>query len=123
MAPSEGLFIGTASERALALSQIGIEIADARAKLDSDECSGAGCEGHVGVSEPEYCALEEVPVAQSAAGLTGQITFVKGDATRPIVDTGHSVVAHVCNDVGKFGAGFAGSVARRWKAAQDAYFR
>ena len=48
---------------------------------------------------------------------------MKGDATRPILDTGHSVVAHVCNDVGKFGAGFAGSVARRWKAAQDAYFR
>ena len=39
------------------------------------------------------------------------------------MDTGHSVVVHVCNDVGKFGAGFAGSVARRWKAAHDAYFK
>ena len=62
-------------------------------------------------------------MVQAVAGPTGQITFVKGDATRPTLDTGHSVVAHVCNDVSKFGAGFAGSVARRWKAAQDAYFR
>ena len=125
VAPSEGLFIGTENERDLALSQIGIDIPEARAGLDSDECSGAGCEGPVGVPEPEHCALEEGPVAQStsAAGPTGQITFVKGDATKPIdiLDTGHSVVA--CNDVGQFGAGFAGSVARRWKAAQDAYFR
>ena len=106
VAVSDDLFIGTDSERA-----------------DGDGCPSAGCEGHVDVPEPEHCALEGVPVDQAAVGLKRQITFVKGDATRPILDTGHSVVAHVCNDVGTFGAGFAGSVARRWKAAQDAYFR
>ena len=96
----------------MALSQIGIDIAEARARLDSDGCTEAGCERHEGVPKPEPYALEKVSVAQPAAGPTGQITFVKGDAMRPILDTGHSVVAHVCYDVGKFGACFAGSVAR-----------
>ena len=76
VAVSDDLFIGADSERA-----------------DGEGCPGAGCEGHVDVPEPEHCALEGVPVDQAAVGLKGQITFVKGDATRPILDTGHSVVA------------------------------
>ena len=39
--PSDGLFIGTESERALALSQIGVDIAEAKARLDSEGCPGA----------------------------------------------------------------------------------
>src|SRR5262245_8320884 len=33
------------------------------------------------------------------------ITYVKGDATSPQAD-GNKIIAHVCNDVGKWGKGF-----------------
>lgn len=41
------------------------------------------------------------------------ITYVKGDATRP-VGPGPWMVAHVVNDIGVYGAGFSGAVLKRW---------
>ncbi len=49
------------------------------------------------------------------------LLYVKGDATCPSSSRG-AVIAHCCNDIGKFGRGFAASVAKRWPAAQQAYF-
>lgn len=42
-----------------------------------------------------------------------RITYVTGDATDPIGE-GPKVIAHVCNDVGKWGAGFTGAISKRW---------
>lgn len=49
------------------------------------------------------------------------IKYVKGDATDPCVKDGVRVIAHVCNDVGKFGSGFAACVAKRWGFVRDRY--
>mgnify|MGYP001563936301 FL=1 len=49
-----------------------------------------------------------------------QITYVTGDATRPL-GTGRRLIAHVCNDVGGWGAGFVVSLSSRSKLAEKAY--
>lgn len=49
------------------------------------------------------------------------IKYVKGDATNPCIPYGVRIIAHVCNNVGKFGAGFAGCVAKRWGFVRDRY--
>lgn len=41
------------------------------------------------------------------------ITYLTGDATRP-VSKGHKIIAHICNDVGAWGAGFVLALSRRW---------
>lgn len=48
------------------------------------------------------------------------ISYVRGDATRPGGD-GPKVVVHVCNDEGKWGAGFVLALSRRWSAPEAAY--
>lgn len=48
------------------------------------------------------------------------IEFVPGDATNPI-GAGPWIVAHVCNDLGKWGKGFVLAVSRRWPLAKTAY--
>lgn len=48
------------------------------------------------------------------------ITYLKGDATQPRAD-GPKIVAHVCNDVGAWGAGFTRAVTRRWLEPETAY--
>ncbi|MFO0659274.1 MAG: hypothetical protein U0165_05520 [Polyangiaceae bacterium] len=49
-------------------------------------------------------------------------SYVVGDATRPYL-AGPAVIAHVCNDVGAWGAGFVLAVTRRWRAPEEAYRR
>lgn len=49
------------------------------------------------------------------------IHYQVGDATRPIVKEGTRVIAHVCNDIGKWGAGFSGAISDRWKDPVDYY--
>src|SRR5262245_49475582 len=51
-----------------------------------------------------------------------RIHYRVGDATRP-EGSGARVIAHVCNDVGAWGAGFVLAVSRRWKAPEEAYRR
>lgn len=48
------------------------------------------------------------------------ITYVTGDATEPIGD-GFKVIAHCCNDIGAWGAGFVLALSRKWPEPEDAY--
>src|SRR5262249_35772182 len=48
------------------------------------------------------------------------IRFVKGDATSPQAK-GNKVIAHVCNDRGKWGKGFVVAVSARWPQPERAY--
>jgi O-acetyl-ADP-ribose deacetylase (regulator of RNase III) len=41
------------------------------------------------------------------------IQYLTGDATRP-VGNGRKIIAHVCNDVGKWGKGFVLAISKRW---------
>jgi O-acetyl-ADP-ribose deacetylase (regulator of RNase III) len=49
------------------------------------------------------------------------ISYVRGDATRPIESPGPRCVVHVCNDVGGWGAGFVLAVSARWAAPEAVY--
>jgi O-acetyl-ADP-ribose deacetylase (regulator of RNase III) len=48
------------------------------------------------------------------------IEYVKGDATCPQAK-GTRIVAHVCNDLGRWGKGFVLAVSARWPEAEAAY--
>jgi O-acetyl-ADP-ribose deacetylase (regulator of RNase III) len=48
------------------------------------------------------------------------LNYVAGDVTRPVGE-GPRLIAHVCNDVNKFGAGVAGAIARRWPPVKQKY--
>ena len=50
------------------------------------------------------------------------ITYAVGDATQP-VGTGPKIIAHICNDVGGWGAGFVLAISRRWPEPEAAYRR
>jgi hypothetical protein len=48
------------------------------------------------------------------------INYVTGDATRPQTQ-GNTIIAHVCNDAGGFGAGFVLSLSKRWQGPGKHY--
>ncbi len=48
------------------------------------------------------------------------IQYVQGDATQP-QDEGPKIIAHVCNDIGKWGRGFVLSLSERWEAPEREY--
>lgn len=48
------------------------------------------------------------------------IQYVKGDATRPWGE-GSKIIAHCCNDEGRWGAGFVKALTRRWPDVENAY--
>lgn len=48
------------------------------------------------------------------------LQYVKGDATRPMI-AGPQVIAHVCNDLGRWGKGFVVALSRRWTEPENAY--
>lgn len=48
------------------------------------------------------------------------ITYVQGDATRP-QGSGQKIIAHVCNNVGGWGAGFVLAVSKRWSEPEAQY--
>ena len=50
------------------------------------------------------------------------IHYVTGDATAPAGD-GNKIIAHVCNDVGAWGAGFVLAVSKRWPQPQADYLK
>lgn len=50
------------------------------------------------------------------------IDYVTGDATRPAGDEPR-IIAHVCNDIGGWGAGFVLALTRRWREPEAAYRR
>lgn len=50
------------------------------------------------------------------------ISYTTGDATLPALDvSGRALIAHVCNDVGAWGAGFSGALSRRYPVAKQVY--
>ena len=46
--------------------------------------------------------------------------YVEGDATAPIGE-GPKIIAHICNDVGGWGAGFVLAISSRWREPERAY--
>lgn len=54
--------------------------------------------------------------------MSGGVTYVVGDATRP-VGSGPKVLAHVCNDLGLWGAGFVLALSKRYPAAEREYLK
>lgn len=48
------------------------------------------------------------------------INYVTGDATRP-AGVSSAIIAHICNDVGGWGAGFVLALSKRWKAPEAQY--
>ncbi|RYE90143.1 MAG: Appr-1-p processing protein [Myxococcales bacterium] len=50
------------------------------------------------------------------------ITHVTGDATRP-AGSDPRIIVHVCNDIGRWGAGFVVALSRRWREPEAAFRR
>ncbi|GEP43843.1 macro domain-containing protein [Brevifollis gellanilyticus] len=48
------------------------------------------------------------------------IIYTEGDATRPQA-SGPLIIAHVCNDIGAWGAGFVLAISRCWKSPEKHY--
>ena len=48
------------------------------------------------------------------------IRYLQGDATAPI-GPGEKIIAHVCNDVGGWGAGFVLAISQRWPGPEREY--
>lgn len=49
------------------------------------------------------------------------IAYLKGDATDPIEDGNRAIVAHVCNNLGRWGRGFVVALSKRWPLAEESY--
>lgn len=49
------------------------------------------------------------------------IEYVEGDATSP-AGPGPRVIAHVCNDIGRWGKGFVLALSDRWPATHERFF-
>lgn len=50
------------------------------------------------------------------------ITYIKGDATKPIGE-GEKLILHVCNDIGRWGKGFVVAISKKWKKPEQIYRR
>ncbi|WP_236242179.1 macro domain-containing protein [Streptomyces sp. CC228A] len=50
------------------------------------------------------------------------IEFIDGDATTPQAD-GNRIIAHVCNDIGAWGAGFVRALSHRWPEPEKEFRR
>jgi O-acetyl-ADP-ribose deacetylase (regulator of RNase III) len=50
------------------------------------------------------------------------IHYLKGDATQPTVK-GVKIIAHICNDMGAWGAGFVLALSKRWLQPELSYRR
>jgi len=48
------------------------------------------------------------------------LAYMAGDATAP-AGSGSKIIAHVCNDAGGWGRGFAAALSHRWPEAEAAY--
>lgn len=50
------------------------------------------------------------------------ITYIEGDATRPVGD-GPKYIVHIVNDIGAWGAGFVMAISKRWRHVKKDYQR
>lgn len=48
------------------------------------------------------------------------IRYIKGDATSP-QGSGKKIIAHICNDIGKWGRGFVLAISKKWKEPENEY--
>lgn len=48
------------------------------------------------------------------------ITYIAGDATQPQAK-GVKIIAHVCNDLGRWGKGFVLAISKRWSQPEEEY--
>jgi len=48
------------------------------------------------------------------------LNYMIGDATNPVGD-GQKVIAHICNDLGKWGRGFVTALSKKWKNPEHMY--
>lgn len=46
--------------------------------------------------------------------------YMKGDATNPKGE-GNKIIIHVCNNIGKWGAGFVLAISKKWKKPEKIY--
>lgn len=49
------------------------------------------------------------------------IHYVQGDATEPVVKTGHRYILHITNDRGAWGAGFVRALSAKWPDPEREY--
>ena len=49
-----------------------------------------------------------------------KLNYVTGDATNP-QGNGKKVIAHCCNDIGAWGAGFVIALSRKWETPESSY--
>ena len=49
------------------------------------------------------------------------ITYLKGDATEPVVTDRFRIITHICNDKGAWGAGFVMALSKKWKEPEAEY--
>ena len=54
--------------------------------------------------------------------MTNNVITLIGDATNPQTD-GKKIIAHVCNDVGRWGAGFVLALSKKWSKPEEEYKR
>jgi O-acetyl-ADP-ribose deacetylase (regulator of RNase III) len=50
------------------------------------------------------------------------INYVRGDATNPL-GAGPKIIAHCCNDLGRWGKGFVLALSRKWPGPEEDYRR
>jgi O-acetyl-ADP-ribose deacetylase (regulator of RNase III) len=51
-----------------------------------------------------------------------KIKYIKGDATNPQGE-GNKLIAHICNDKHKWGAGFVLALSKKWKVPEQLYYK
>lgn len=50
------------------------------------------------------------------------IKYLRGDATKPINKDGKNIIiAHICNDIGKWGKGFVLALSKKWEEPEKYY--
>jgi len=49
-----------------------------------------------------------------------EINYIKGDATAPVGEN-NKIIAHICNDIGRWGKGFVLALSERWAEPEQAY--
>jgi O-acetyl-ADP-ribose deacetylase (regulator of RNase III) len=53
--------------------------------------------------------------------MENQITYLKGDATNPVVKEGARFIVHISNDIGAWGAGFVLAISKKWDSPEKLY--
>lgn len=53
----------------------------------------------------------------------GSLSFVDGDATRPINDGKKALICHICNDIGAWGKGFVLALSEKYPVTKQVYHK